>query len=48
LLNKIFKCAKCGRYTMDKVCCGIPALSPKPAKYKLSDKYSMQRLKCGK
>lgn len=39
--EKILRCSKCGKYTMNS-CCG-ECLSPKPAKWSPEDKYGKYR-----
>ena len=42
----ILKCGNCGKYTMNKICkCGGEALTPKPAKFSIEDKYGSYRRK---
>lgn len=43
--TEILKCQKCEEYTLEKECktCKIPAVSPKPAKFSLEDKYGHYR-----
>lgn len=42
----ILKCVKCGRYTMKNKCtkCGVEALSTKPPRFSIEDKYGKYRL----
>jgi H/ACA ribonucleoprotein complex subunit 3 len=44
-MEHIFKCTKCGNYTMEQICpkCKSPAVNPKPAKYSPDDKYGSYR-----
>jgi H/ACA ribonucleoprotein complex subunit 3 len=44
-MDKIFKCEKCGEYTLEKTCskCCLKTISPKPAKFSLEDKYGVWR-----
>lgn len=45
-MRAIMKCQKCGRYTMNDACeCGGKALTPKPAKFSVEDKYAQYRRK---
>lgn len=47
-MNKeILRCPKCGKYTMQKMCekCCTEAISTKPAKYSVEDKYGEYRRK---
>jgi len=50
LMEHIFKCSRCGEYTMNEVCpkCGSKALNPKPQKYSPEDKYADYRRKAKK
>lgn len=43
----IFKCGKCGIYTMKKKCpkCNQETINPKPLKFSLEDKYGDYRRK---
>jgi len=43
---KILKCKKCGNYTLKEICsCKERAITPKPAKFSLPDKYASYRRK---
>ncbi|MBL7056483.1 nucleolar RNA-binding Nop10p family protein [Candidatus Woesearchaeota archaeon] len=43
---KILKCKKCGDYTLKETCsCNGKAITPKPAKFSLEDKYASYRRK---
>jgi len=43
-MNQILKCSKCSKYTMKSICeCGGDAVSAKPPKYTLEDKYAKYR-----
>ncbi len=45
-MTHLFKCSKCGQYTLEqKKCpkCGGPVSSPKPSKYSPQDKYGEYR-----
>ena len=44
-MKHLFKCSKCGQYTMKEICpvCGAKALNPKPAKYGPEDKMAKYR-----
>ena len=45
-MRSILKCEDCGKYTMKDVCaCGGKALTPKPAKFSIEDKYGSYRRK---
>ena len=45
-MKNILKCSNCGKYTMKNVClCGAKALTPKPAKFRVEDKYGAYRRK---
>ena len=45
-MREILKCGKCGKYTMKDICeCGGNALTPKPAKFSVEDKYAEYRRK---
>ncbi len=45
-MKTILKCGKCGRYTMKDICeCNGKALTPKPAKFSIEDKYAEYRRK---
>ncbi|MCH8067518.1 MAG: nucleolar RNA-binding Nop10p family protein [Nanoarchaeota archaeon] len=45
-MKTLLKCGKCGKYTMNDVClCGGKALTPKPAKFSIEDKYGAYRRK---
>jgi|TARA_Y100000310_G_scaffold329359_1_gene399039 H/ACA ribonucleoprotein complex subunit 3 len=45
-MKSILKCTNCGKYTMKDVCaCGGKALTPKPAKFSIEDKYGSYRRK---
>ena len=45
-MRSILKCGNCGKYTMKEICtCGGKALSPKPAKFSVEDKYGSYRRK---
>jgi len=40
----IFKCEKCGAYTMNEICsCGGKALTTRPPKYSPEDKFAKYR-----
>ncbi|WP_319506636.1 RNA-protein complex protein Nop10 [uncultured Methanolobus sp.] len=43
--QKIFKCRKCGRYTLETVCqqCGLSTVRPQPAKFSPKDPYGKYR-----
>ncbi len=41
----IRKCAVCGRYTLKKVHCGQPTVTPHPSKYSPLDPYARFRRK---
>jgi len=42
---EILKCIKCSTYTLNKKCpkCGEKAITPKPAKFSIEDKYGKYR-----
>jgi H/ACA ribonucleoprotein complex subunit 3 len=43
-MRHIFKCIKCGAYTMKEKCsCGENAVTTKPAKYSPDDRFSSYR-----
>jgi len=44
-MNKIFKCAQCNKYTLQKTCpyCNINTINPKPAKFSPEDKFGYWR-----
>ena len=45
-MKKLLKCSKCDAYTMkEKHSCGGSAITPKPAKFTLEDKYGGLRRK---
>jgi|TARA_Y100000310_G_scaffold341852_1_gene442461 H/ACA ribonucleoprotein complex subunit 3 len=45
-MRSILKCEDCGKYTIKEVCvCGGKALTPKPAKFGVEDKYASYRRK---
>ena len=45
-MKTIIKCQDCGKYTMKEGCaCGGKALTPKPAKFSVEDKYGSYRRK---
>ncbi|MBW2976570.1 RNA-protein complex protein Nop10 [Candidatus Woesearchaeota archaeon] len=45
-MRSILKCGDCGKYTMKTACaCGGKALTPKPAKFSIEDKYGAYRRK---
>jgi len=45
-MKHLLKCRKCGQYTMqEKHSCGGTAITPKPAKFNLEDKYGHLRRK---
>lgn len=45
-MKKILRCGDCGKYTMKDVClCGGKALTPRPAKFSIDDKYGKYRRK---
>jgi len=45
-MRNILKCQDCGKYTMKETCaCGSKALTPKPAKFSVEDKYGSYRRK---
>ncbi|MBN4049223.1 nucleolar RNA-binding Nop10p family protein [archaeon AH-315-M20] len=45
-MKSILKCKSCNKYTMKKTCsCGGNALTPKPAKFSIEDKYGSYRRK---
>ena len=45
-MKKILRCEDCGKYTMKDVClCGGKALTPRPAKCSIDDKYGNYRRK---
>ncbi|MDP6139388.1 MAG: nucleolar RNA-binding Nop10p family protein [Candidatus Woesearchaeota archaeon] len=45
-MRNILKCDKCGKYTMKESClCEGKALTPKPAKFSVEDKYGAYRRK---
>jgi len=44
MVNLIFYCKSCKKYTLEKYCsCSEEAVSPKPAKFSLEDKYGLYR-----
>ena len=43
-MKHIFKCPKCGKYTMQEKCC-VKTANPKPVKYSVDDKYGKYRRK---
>lgn len=45
-MRRILRCGECGKYTMKDVCaCGGKALTPRPAKFSIDDKYGAYRRK---
>ncbi|MBU90278.1 ribosome biogenesis protein [Candidatus Woesearchaeota archaeon] len=45
-MRNILKCQDCGKYTMKDSCvCNGKALTPKPAKFSIEDKYGSYRRK---
>ena len=45
-MRSILKCEECEKYTMKDVCaCGRKAITPKPAKFSIEDKYGSYRRK---
>ena len=45
-MKNILKCEGCGKYTMKDACaCGGKAITPKPAKFSVEDKYGSYRRK---
>jgi len=43
-MKHILKCEKCGKYTMKELCsCGSKAITTKPAKFSVDDKYAKYR-----
>lgn len=45
-MKHILKCMDCGEYTMKDACvCSGKALTPKPAKFSIEDKYGSYRRK---
>ncbi|MCK4588817.1 MAG: ribosome biogenesis protein [Nanoarchaeota archaeon] len=45
-MKRILKCQKCHQYTMQEThSCGGTAITPKPAKFNLEDKYGRLRRK---
>lgn len=45
-MKAIMRCGKCRKYTMNDICkCGGKALTPKPAKFSIEDKYADYRRK---
>tara|TARA_Y100000294_G_C8564169_1_gene340171 strand:- start:1182 stop:1355 length:174 start_codon:yes stop_codon:yes gene_type:complete len=45
-MRSILKCEDCGKYTIKEVCvCGGKALTPRPAKFGVEDKYASYRRK---
>ena len=45
-MKTILKCGNCGKYTMNDICvCGGKALTQKPAKFSIQDKYGSYRRK---
>ena len=45
-MRSILKCENCGKYTMNEACaCGGKSLTPKPAKFRIEDKYGHYRRK---
>ena len=46
MADLILKCKECKNYTMEKICkCGSEALTTKPSKFSIEDKYGNYRLK---
>jgi len=47
LASKILKCPICNNYTLKDTCksCNAKAVSPKPQKYSVGDKYASYRIK---
>lgn len=44
MVNHIFKCQECGKYTMEERCsCGGKAITTRPPKYSPEDKYGKYR-----
>jgi|GEM_PF-1736238 len=44
-VKQILRCPACGKYTLQEACsCGGKPLSPKPAKWSPTDKYSSYRI----
>lgn len=45
-MRSILKCQSCEKYTMNDACaCGGKAVTPKPAKFSIEDKYGSYRRK---
>jgi len=45
-MKTLLKCGKCGNYNLKGICeCGGNAITPKPAKYNVEDKYGKYRRK---
>ena len=45
-MKTILKCGKCGKYTLTAICaCKGKAVTPKPAKFSIEDKYGKYRRK---
>ena len=45
-MKRILTCENCGNYTMKNICaCGAKAITPKPAKFSIEDKYGSYRRK---
>ena len=44
-MKHILKCKECGRYTLSEKCCGVQAVTPKPAKFSPEDPYGNYRRK---
>ena len=42
-MMKIFKCSKCGKFTLEETHCGTKTENPKPARYSPIDKYAKYR-----
>lgn len=46
MTKHILKCTSCGNYTLKEKCkCGSKAMTPKPAKFSIEDKYASYRRK---
>lgn len=45
MAKEILKCTECGSYTLKKIHCNKPTISPKPPKYSPEDKYGKARRK---
>lgn len=45
MTTEILKCIKCSTYTLNQKCpkCGEKAITPKPAKFSIEDKYGRFR-----